>query len=88
MKLVGSAYHRGRFTTVEPSAAATERYYARLHGQFPRTVWVSGCSSWYLDDTGMPMVWPWSPGAHRRLMDRTPDPDNYVFDRYIDHRQE
>ena len=24
------------------------------------TVWVTGCHSWYLDDRGLPAVWPWS----------------------------
>ncbi len=23
------------------------------------TVWVSGCSSWYLDQNGNPAMWPW-----------------------------
>jgi hypothetical protein len=25
-----------------------------------KTVWVTGCRSWYLDDRGIPAVWPWS----------------------------
>ena len=25
-----------------------------------RTVWVTGCRSWYLDDRGIPATWPWS----------------------------
>lgn len=24
-----------------------------------RTVWATGCRSWYLDDRGIPAVWPW-----------------------------
>lgn len=24
-----------------------------------RTVWTTGCRSWYLDDRGIPAVWPW-----------------------------
>ncbi len=24
-----------------------------------KTVWASGCRSWYLDDRGIPAVWPW-----------------------------
>ena len=28
-----------------------------------RTVWVTGCRSWYLDDRGLPAVWPWSWGC-------------------------
>jgi hypothetical protein len=25
-----------------------------------KTVWVTGCRSWYLDDRGIPATWPWS----------------------------
>ena len=25
-----------------------------------RTVFASGCKSWYLDANGIPQVWPWS----------------------------
>jgi cation diffusion facilitator CzcD-associated flavoprotein CzcO len=24
-----------------------------------KTIWMTGCRSWYLDDRGIPMVWPW-----------------------------
>jgi len=24
------------------------------------TIWVTGCASWYLDDRGIPAVWPWT----------------------------
>jgi cation diffusion facilitator CzcD-associated flavoprotein CzcO len=40
------------------------------------TVWVTGCRSWYLDDRGIPMVWPWS-FAHFREVMRAPDPTAY-----------
>jgi cation diffusion facilitator CzcD-associated flavoprotein CzcO len=36
------------------------------------TVWVTGCRSWYLDDRGLPMVWPWS-FAHFREVMKAPD---------------
>ena len=25
-----------------------------------KTIWVTGCRSWYLDDRGIPAVWPWT----------------------------
>ena len=40
------------------------------------TVWVTGCRSWYLDDRGLPMVWPWS-FAHFREVMKAPDPAAY-----------
>jgi cation diffusion facilitator CzcD-associated flavoprotein CzcO len=40
------------------------------------TVWVTGCKSWYLDDRGLPAVWPWSFPRFREEM-RAPDLDAY-----------
>ena len=42
------------------------------------TVWVTGCRSWYLDDRGLPAVWPWSFVRFRQEM-QTPDPSAYEF---------
>jgi cation diffusion facilitator CzcD-associated flavoprotein CzcO len=42
---------------VRPEVAAA--YNARLQRRLPRTVWGSGCSSWYLDDEGRNLtLWP------------------------------
>jgi cation diffusion facilitator CzcD-associated flavoprotein CzcO len=41
-----------------------------------RTVWVTGCKSWYLDDRGIPAVWPWPFGRFREQM-ASPDPEAY-----------
>jgi cation diffusion facilitator CzcD-associated flavoprotein CzcO len=41
-----------------------------------RTVWVTGCRSWYLDDRGVPAAWPW-PFQHFREVMARPDPDAY-----------
>ena len=41
-----------------------------------RTVWVTGCQSWYLDDRGLPTGWPWSFPRFRQEM-RAPDPAAY-----------
>jgi cation diffusion facilitator CzcD-associated flavoprotein CzcO len=41
-----------------------------------QTVWVTGCQSWYLDDRGLPAVWPWSFSSFRDVM-QTPDPAAY-----------
>ncbi len=41
-----------------------------------RTVWVTGCRSWYLDDRGVPALWPWGIDRFREVMAR-PDLDDY-----------
>jgi cation diffusion facilitator CzcD-associated flavoprotein CzcO len=43
-----------------------------------RTVWVTGCRSWYLDDRGLPAVWPWSFVRFREEM-KVPDPAAFEF---------
>ncbi|HET7736214.1 MAG TPA: alpha/beta hydrolase fold domain-containing protein [Nocardioidaceae bacterium] len=55
-------------TSVVPTTEATDDYYEHLRSAFPGTVWVSGCQSWYLDDSGVPELWPWTPARHRRML--------------------
>jgi len=33
-----------------------------------KTVWVTGCRSWYLDDRGIPATWPWPFARFREEM--------------------
>ena len=42
------------------------------------TVWVTGCRSWYLDDRGIPAVWPWSFDRFRTEM-KAPDPKAFEY---------
>jgi cation diffusion facilitator CzcD-associated flavoprotein CzcO len=42
------------------------------------TVWVTGCRSWYLDDRGLPAVWPW-PFLRFRDEMKAPDPAAFQF---------
>jgi cation diffusion facilitator CzcD-associated flavoprotein CzcO len=72
---------RGEFTAVEPTAEATERFNNDLSKAMPNTVWSSGCNSWYLNSDGTPDLWPWSPRAHRDLLRRRPQMDDYRFAR-------
>lgn len=32
------------------------------------TIWASGCNSWYIDATGLPMAWPWTYDRFREEM--------------------
>ena len=59
-----------------PAAAArsararrtTERFDAERVEAAKRTVWSTGCRSWYLDDRGIPAVWPWTFDRFREEM--------------------
>lgn len=63
---------RGGARRVQPTTAGHERYEARRIEAARRTIFGSGCSSWYLDATGVPSSWPWSYQAFIDAM-RTPD---------------
>jgi cation diffusion facilitator CzcD-associated flavoprotein CzcO len=49
-----------KYREISPSLAALEDYEARRTKAAGRTVFASGCTSWYLDADGAPQVWPWS----------------------------
>ena len=61
MRLIERA--RREHVTIAPTAAATERFVARLDDAFPDTVFV-GCRNWYSDQTGTPILWPLRQDAH------------------------
>ena len=66
----------GECSAVAPSMAALEAYEARRTEAAKRTVFASGCSSWYLDKEGVPQVWPWSYDYFREVMAK-PDLRDY-----------
>lgn len=45
---------------VSPTHAATTRFTGDVIDAMTNTIWVSGCHSWYLDDHGVPITWPWT----------------------------
>lgn len=67
---------QGKCSAVAPSRAALEDYEARRTEAAKRTVFASGCSSWYLDKDGVPQVWPWSYDYFRAVMAK-PDLRDY-----------
>jgi hypothetical protein len=32
------------------------------------TTWLTGCNSWYFDDSGLPNAWPLHPVEYRRML--------------------
>ena len=60
----------GRCREIHPSAEATARFEAEREVAAKRTVWTTGCKSWYLDDRGIPAVWPWTFDRFREEMAR------------------
>jgi hypothetical protein len=39
-----------------------------MKAAMPQTIWVTGCSSWYLGKDGLPELFPWTPETHSRLL--------------------
>ncbi|HVF18560.1 MAG TPA: NAD(P)/FAD-dependent oxidoreductase [Steroidobacteraceae bacterium] len=60
---------RGECTTISPKVSSTQAFEAARIEQAKRTVWMSGCRSWYLDESGVPAAWPWSIAKFRELME-------------------
>lgn len=66
---------RENLESIEPTEAATERFYGEVNNAFDGTVWVSGCNSWYLTDDGRPVLWPWPIEELRKRLDNVRDSD-------------
>lgn len=62
------ALAQGRWQSAAPTLAATRAYNERLRAALPGTVWMSGCTGWYLGEDGLPELYPWSAAHHRRLL--------------------
>jgi cation diffusion facilitator CzcD-associated flavoprotein CzcO len=52
--------HSGQCREISATHDAMEALEAARTEAAKKTVWVTGCRSWYLDDRGIPAVWPWS----------------------------
>ena len=58
----------GTCREISASTDAMESFEAARTEAASKTVWVTGCRSWYLDDRGIPAVWPWSFARFREEM--------------------
>ncbi|HEU0190164.1 MAG TPA: NAD(P)/FAD-dependent oxidoreductase [Mycobacterium sp.] len=58
----------GRVVAAAPTEAATKDYNEAMKAAMPQTIWVTGCSSWYLGKDGLPELFPWIPERHTELL--------------------
>ena len=56
-----------------PTREATDRLAAEMKDASRKTVWMSGCKSWYLDGDGNPALYPWAPSRFYEEMRQSPD---------------
>lgn len=68
----------GRCSSVAADAEAAARFEAERIEAAAKTVWVTGCDSWYLDSTGVPAAWPWTLEQFRARM-AAPDLADFVL---------
>ena len=68
----------GECREISASQEAMEQHEAARVEAVENTVWVTGCRSWYLDDRGIPAVWPWSFDRFRAEM-QAPKPAAFEY---------
>ncbi len=66
----------GACDQISATRAALEVFEASRVEAARNTIWSTGCHSWYLDDRGVPAVWPW-PFARFRDEMAAPDLEEY-----------
>ena len=66
----------GRCGEISAEEAATRKFDADRTEAAKKTVWATGCRSWYLDDRGIPAAWPWTFDRFRDEM-KAPQLDAY-----------
>ncbi len=60
---------KDRLAAISARAEAAEAYNESMRAAMPDTVWVSGgCTSWYMDKTGMPNLYPFPPKQYLHEM--------------------
>jgi cation diffusion facilitator CzcD-associated flavoprotein CzcO len=67
---------RGECQGLAPSMAALDAYDARRREAAAKTIWASGCKSWYIGGNGLPQVWSWPMEYFWEVMSR-PDFADY-----------
>lgn len=67
----------GRYREVSPTHDALRRFEDERREAARRTVWVTGCDSWYLDKSGVPASWTFS---YDRFVMETKAPRMHDFD--------
>lgn len=50
----------GAASQIAPKASASQKFHDAIQENMPKTVWASGCKSWYMDKNGNIDSWPWT----------------------------
>ena len=61
---------RGECREISASPEALRRFDEDRVAASKKSIWATGCKSWYLDENGVPMSWPWSYERFAEVMRR------------------
>lgn len=67
----------GRCREISASKKATQQFEVERIAAAKKSIWATGCNSWYLDKNGVPASWPWSPD---RFFDEMQKPELEAFE--------
>ena len=67
----------GRCHEISASKAATEKFEVERTEAAKKSIWATGCNSWYLDKNGVPASWPWTP---TRFFEEMEKPELEAYD--------
>lgn len=71
---------KGEYRSLMPSEAATQKFNDAVKEGMKKTIWVTGCSSWYFDKDGNSALWPWAFKRFKQEM-KNPMLDEYELTR-------
>jgi cation diffusion facilitator CzcD-associated flavoprotein CzcO len=60
----------GKCREISASAPATRAFERKRSEAAKKSIWATGCKSWYLDKHGVPASWPWTPSRFFEEMNR------------------
>jgi cation diffusion facilitator CzcD-associated flavoprotein CzcO len=60
LQLIGQI-RAGKCREISASASATTAFEHTRCAAAKKSIWATGCNSWYLDKDGVPATWPWTP---------------------------
>ncbi|MGR8918422.1 MAG: flavin-containing monooxygenase [Gammaproteobacteria bacterium] len=77
LQLIGQL-RAGECSEISASARATADFESTRTEAAKKSIWATGCKSWYLDKHGVPASWPWTPS---RFFEEMASPNLEQFDR-------
>ncbi len=63
---------------IEPLVSATVQLTEQMNKAMKKTVWISGCNSWYMNEQGNTPMWPWTFERYERDMSQV-NPREFVM---------